>query len=193
MKMKDMLRAAKELGKVEVEAPEGLWGKIKAGLEVWKVIEEVPSYEISNMGTVRRLVDGKSGSKAGQVIKPWDNNRGYLQVSLFKCGRNKSYKVHRLVAKAFVPNPMNLPEVNHTGEKTDNRATMLEWRSKAGHKLDQALRHQRGSGVRFYRFSKKWVATYSFEGKLKHIGYFLTKKEATIARDAAVKELPYIL
>jgi hypothetical protein len=44
-----------------------------------------------------------------------------------------------------------------------------------------------------YKYNRKWVATYSLNGKLKHIGYYRTKKEAIVARKAAVKSLPYIL
>ena len=62
------------------------------------------------------------------VLKPFINNRGYLRVVLQKDCEIKNYSVHRLVAEAFIPNTLNLPEVNHKNEnKTDNRVENLEW------------------------------------------------------------------
>src|SRR4051812_33780097 len=52
----------------------------------------------------------------------------YLQIQLWKSGRFESFRVHALVARAFVPNPDNLPEVNHKdGVKSNNVYTNLEW------------------------------------------------------------------
>ena len=63
-----------------------------------------------------------------QVLKSRKDHIGYLNVVLCKDGQMKYFKVHRLVAQAFVPNPLNFPEVNHRNEdKGDNRATNLEW------------------------------------------------------------------
>ena len=63
-----------------------------------------------------------------RFIKPHIRSNGYLQVLLSKGGIKKSYKVHRLVAQAYLPNPDNLPEVNHIDEdKTNNCVNNLEW------------------------------------------------------------------
>ena len=96
-----------------------------------------------------------------------------------------------MVAKAFIPNPENLPEVNHTGENSDNIASKLEWISKKNHGRDKAKREQSGDGVSFNRFSKKWAAQYSPEpGKRVWIGQsFRTYEEAKAARDAKIATL----
>jgi len=63
-----------------------------------------------------------------QVLKPAKNSDGYLNVHLYAGDGGKSIKVHRIVAAAFIPNPDNLPEINHKNEKKDdNRVENLEW------------------------------------------------------------------
>lgn len=62
------------------------------------------------------------------VIKGKIDANGYVRVSLTKNGQTKNYLVHRLVAKQFIPNPDNLPQVNHkNGNKCDNTVGNLEW------------------------------------------------------------------
>lgn len=60
--------------------------------------------------------------KRHQWLKPRDNGFGYMQVALYKDGKMRNFKVHTLVALAFLPNPRNLKELNHINEiKSDNR------------------------------------------------------------------------
>lgn len=68
------------------------------------------------------------GYKRKRFLKPGSDKDGYLQVSLSKNGKTKTFKVHRLVAQAFIPNPNNLPQVNHKDEnKQNNCVDNLEW------------------------------------------------------------------
>lgn len=65
---------------------------------------------------------------SGTVLKPVLGKHGYQSVSLKVGGKFHPYRVHRLVAMSFIPNPDNKPEVNHiNGNKTDNRVKNLEW------------------------------------------------------------------
>lgn len=86
--------------------------------EQWKEIPEYPGYAVSNLGRVRL--------KRGTITPGSADRNGYLRVT-FSHEKVKHFWVHRLVATAFIPNPEGKSEVNHLGEKTDNRACMLEW------------------------------------------------------------------
>ena len=85
--------------------------------ENWKVIEEHPSYSVSNIGRVKN-------NKTNRVLKQEIRKNGYHCVKLDK----KNCLTHRLVAKAFIPNPNNLPCVNHKDENPENNMMEnLEW------------------------------------------------------------------
>lgn len=102
--------------------------------EIWKDIENYEGlYQVSNLGRVRsldRVVTNYRGSfiKKGEIKAQSNLSKGYKGVCLCKDGKQKTHKVHRLVAQAFLPNPNNLPQVNHKDEdKTNNRVDNLEW------------------------------------------------------------------
>lgn len=92
----------------------------------WKQIEGYNGlYEVSDTGLVRSLKFGKK-----RILSPGKLRNGYLIVKLCKDGKLKNMRVHRLVAAAFIPNPLGLATVNHKNElKTDNRVSNLEWLS----------------------------------------------------------------
>ena len=98
--------------------------------EIWKpVVGYEGLYEVSNLGRVRSLNYRNTG-KVKELISH-DNGFGYLIVELRNSGNRKTYSVHRLVAQAFIPNPDNLPEVNHRDLcKTNNCLLNLEWCSR---------------------------------------------------------------
>lgn len=96
--------------------------------EIWKDIKGFEGlYQVSNLGRVRSL--GFDKYHKGIVLKPaFDGKKNYLFVVLRNKGVKKLINVHRLVAIAFIPNPNNLPCVNHKDEnKTNNKADNLEW------------------------------------------------------------------
>lgn len=95
--------------------------------EEWKDIKGYEGiYQISNMGRVKSLSNGKY--KKEKIRKYRKDKDGYLQLNLHKNNVMTTFKVHRLVAEAFIPNPHNLPQVNHKDEdKTNNRVDNLEW------------------------------------------------------------------
>lgn len=102
--------------------------------EIWKAIEGFEGYyEISNLGRLKsldRVVKCRTRSKmiAGKIMNPTPNKNGYLCVDLRKNGKRHGSRINRLVAIAFIPNPNDLPEVNHMdGNKKNNIASNLEW------------------------------------------------------------------
>lgn len=91
-------------------------------IERWKTVEIAPAYEVSNLGQIRRKGTTKP---MFQRVHP---KKGYLEIQLSTTDGRKWFRVHRLVALAWVPNPLGLPEVNHKrGDKTNCRASALEW------------------------------------------------------------------
>ena len=102
--------------------------------EKWKSIEGYEGlYEISTMGRVKsieRKVKHRNSyiTLREKILKPGKNIKGYLFVVLCKNGKTKQILVHRLVCKAFLPNPDNLPEVNHKDENPlNNNVENLEF------------------------------------------------------------------
>ena len=80
-------------------------------------------YKVSNFGRILSLNYRNTGR--AELMNPVDNGTGYLKVQLRKNGEYKTCLVHRLVAQTFIPNPENLPEVNHKDEDKTNNFVFL--------------------------------------------------------------------
>ena len=89
--------------------------------EIWTTIKHNNNYEVSNLGKVRN-------KKTKRILKPVFDKDGYLIITLCKEGKQKTEKIHRLVAETFIDNPYNLPQVNHKDEnKQNNKIDNLEY------------------------------------------------------------------
>ena len=100
-------------------------------IEVWKDISGYEGiYQVSNTGRIKSLSRRVPGLNTNTeiILKPHTDKDGYLIVGLHNHGKSSNKKISRLVAQAFIPNPDNLPEVNHKDEnKKNNNAENLEW------------------------------------------------------------------
>ena len=91
--------------------------------EEWRDIEDYEGlYQVSNFGRI------KSFQKGERILKPACDKDGYLYLGLKLNGVNKNFKIHRLVAVAFIPNPEKKHQINHRdGNKLNNHTSNLEW------------------------------------------------------------------
>ena len=103
-------------------------------VEIWKALPGVQGVEVSTLGRVRtldRMVSGKGkGTRIakGRVLKQSYSSSGYLQVGVSINGKRVTKLVHRLIAQAFIPNPEELPQINHKdSDPTNNNVSNLEW------------------------------------------------------------------
>ena len=129
--------------------------------EIWKDIQGFEGiYQVSNIGRVRvldRYIIRCAGQKKenkylakGRVMKPsFDSVTGYYGLTLCKEGIKTSFKIHTLVAVAFIPNPENKSQVNHIGKdaqgkinKLDNMVISLEWTTPS-----ENMRHAYDNGL----------------------------------------------
>ena len=102
--------------------------------EIWKDVENYEGlFQVSNFGRVRsmnkilELCDDRVRRVKGKILKT-SIIRGYECITFYHNNKSKTFKVHRLVAQAFIPNPKNLPQVNHIDEnKLNNLVSNLEW------------------------------------------------------------------
>lgn len=100
--------------------------------ELWKPIESFENYKVSTSGRVKNTTTDK-------MLK-LNSKGGYLGVSLVNGFNRKNFKVHRLVALAFIPNPENKTDVNHIDKnKHNNNISNLEWNTRAENNIHSKL------------------------------------------------------
>ena len=88
---------------------------------MYKEIDDYPNYVVYDNGRIQNI-------KTGRFLQPQFFGNGYLRVGLSHEGKQKQHLIHRLVAQAFLPNPNNLPVVNHKdGNPSNNNVSNLEW------------------------------------------------------------------
>jgi len=107
---------------------------IKNESEIWRAHPEYTGIEVSTFGRVRtldRVVPCRGNGTRfvkERILKQQDNGTGYLQVGFYKDGKQVRRYVHQLVAKTFIENPNNWPEVNHKdNDRTNNCVDNLEF------------------------------------------------------------------
>lgn len=161
-------------------------------MEIWREIPGTKGrIEVSNEGNVRSLLRGHP-----QPLKTQTDNKGYQRLRVTIEGQKRSYKIHREVAKAFIPNPNNLPQVNHKdGNKNNNCVTNLEWitnRDNAHHAIQNGLWDSVLDGSRRENESrKKPIIAYRIDGDFPCTRYYESISEAE--RDIGSRHITAVL
>ena len=157
-------------------------------MEIWKSIDGYEGlYEVSDLGNIKSLERlcksrGKRFRPTKEMIKKQvPNKQGYMLISLSKNSKCKNFSVHRLVAKAFIPNPNNFPQVNHKDEnKANNEVSNLEWCTCAYNnsygsrmkKIACALKGKTINNKAIYCLNKKGKLLYIFNSAIEASKYF---------------------
>lgn len=146
-------------------------------MEEWKDIKDYEGiYQVSNLGRVKSLKYGKE-----KILKLKTRGYGYKAVILCKDNVKKPYYVHRLVAIAFIPNPDNLPCVNHIDEdKNNNHIENLEWCNR---------KYNTNYGTRNKRQSEKMKGKYTgnHHPKSRKVKCITTDEVFTTIKEACEK------
>jgi hypothetical protein len=161
--------------------------------ERWRKIEGFPDYQVSSRGRLYR-------KSTGRIIKSTLYSPGqYRYVSLVdEENKRKGVPLSRLVAKAFVPNPHHLPEVDHIDRtRTNNLPGNLRWvtRSENQRNVGKVTRSKsatcvsRYKGVRWAEAGNTWMAAIRTNGLITHLGSFKMESAARKVYDEAVKRL----
>ena len=178
---KEIRRARKQILREKINEIEG---------EIWKPILGYEGlYQVSNKGRVKSLSRIVSCRNKFQSLLPekllkQGCTKGYFHVSLAKESVKKIFKVHRLVAIAFIPNLQNKPVINHKDlNPKNNFVENLEWNTNAENTHHyQATKTKTGFvGVYFDKSIKRFIGGFRHNNKLIYVGCFRTRKVAIAA------------
>ena len=130
--------------------------------------------------------EGEICNKRGMILKQHlHKDRGYKQIVITMDCNKAVYYTHRVVATTFIPNPDNLPEVDHiNNDRTDNHVENLRWVSKSHNCQNKPVRADSKTGVKGInrRANGKYTASCLAKGHRRYIGIYDTLEEAVIAR-----------
>ena len=161
--------------------------------EIWK---DIPGYEnyyqVSNQGNVRSL-DRKVWNRLlkGRILKYFSSN-GYKLVVLRSNNKKKTFRVHQLVAIAFLNHKPDGHKVvvDHINNiKTDNNLSNLQLISHRENSSKDRKGYSKHTGVYWNKIRKKWTSSILVDGKLKHLGCFTSEEEASKYYQDALKAI----
>lgn len=146
---------------------------------MWKTLDFNPKYEVSSEGHVRI-------KETGYVLKEWTDKDGYLSCTLSLNGEKKKWRVHRLIATAFIPNPNNKPEINHINSiRNDNRVENLEWTTRSENEKHAfrdgrhpELREKAKENLLMYAITAIEIAVYQIDSNRNIVNSYRSMAEA---------------
>ncbi len=154
---------------------------MEANREYFRAVSVFTNYEVSSVGRVRNR-------NTGRILKLRTRKDGYIDVCLSKNGTTKRLLVHRLVALAFIENPLEKPDVDHIDRnKSNNSIDNLRWSTTSENLMNSSKRAFTSSiykGVYFHGQSDRWRAQVRINGTANHLGNFRTEKEAAESYNA---------
>jgi len=170
--------------------------------EIWKDIEGYEGYyQISNFGRVRSLdreVVSKNGNLKklkGSIKKIQIDNQGYYHACLYKNSKSKTYKIHSLVAMAFLNHIPNgyVKIIDHIdGNKLNNNLSNLQIITQRQNKIKSINKKQTTSkyiGVWWCKLNKKWISHIKINNKPVYLGRYDSEYDAHIAYQDKLKTL----
>lgn len=154
-------------------------------MEEYRTVENFPLYEVSSMGNVR--------NKKTHTVLKGGPCQGYIYVTLVNDSGRKSFRVHRLVAMAFIDNPLNKPIVDHkNNNRSDNRVENLRWVTSAENGVNTKMYKNNTSGYKGIYYDEtfqKWVVRICRGGRCVYFDMFDSAEEAVVGRIDKLKEI----
>jgi DNA-binding transcriptional regulator YiaG len=161
--------------------------------EIWITIKDFDKYQISNLGRIKSLYYNK-------VLKSGKDPHGYLHVSLYKNGIAHTKNIHIIVARTFIPNPLNLPEINHIdGNKENCAVSNLEHSTKSDNEkharkigLKSAIKGEKNNFAKLTEIQVKEIRELKGKLKQREIAAIYNIHRATISLIHLNKNWKYI-
>jgi hypothetical protein len=162
--------------------------------EIWK---DIPNYEgvyqVSNLGNVKSLKSRWGNRKVFRLLKPSTDTSGYFQVVLSKNNNNTAFKVHKLVAMAFlghIPDGTQKVVVDHINNiRNDNRLSNLQLTTQRHNTSKDKNGTSKYTGVCWDKQVNKWKSAIYINGKRKTLGVFKCELAASQAYQNALKTI----
>ncbi len=139
--------------------------KIELKSYIWVPLNEENGYSLSNYGDIRRDSDN-------YMMHPYTSCQGYVTYRIKKNNNTNRYKLHVLMAKYFLPNPLNLPVVDHINrDKNNNKLSNLRWTTHQTNAANQVKRQNTKSKYKGLRWhNTKWEVYITQNYKKHYIG-----------------------
>ena len=150
--------------------------------EQWLQIDGYGNYYVSNFGRVKNI-------NTERILKQSKNKNGYCLIVLYKDGKTKCFKIHRLVAFAFLENPNDYKTVDHIDHiPSNNEATNLRFATRSQQNQNRRSYNSSSKYKGVYKNKNKWQAQICVNGNKMSLGTFENEIDAAHAYDTAAKE-----